>query len=82
VAEAKRRLFGRVGIDLLAGPTEVAVIADDSADPDLVGTYPRLTEEGTRRVAPAVAEIAAAEHMEGHALTATHRLDRLAAEER
>src|ERR671914_3067866 len=36
VAEAKRQLFGRVGIDLLAGPTEVLVIADDSADPRLV----------------------------------------------
>ena len=36
VAEAKRQLFGVVGIDLLAGPTEVLVIADDSADPDLV----------------------------------------------
>ena len=32
VAEAKRQLFGKVGIDLLAGPTEVLVIADDSAD--------------------------------------------------
>jgi sulfopropanediol 3-dehydrogenase len=41
-------------------------------------TYQRLTEEGTRRVAPAVAAIATAEHMEGHALTATHRLERLA----
>ena len=38
VAEAKRQLFGRVGIDLLAGPTEVLVIADDSADPRLVAT--------------------------------------------
>lgn len=36
VAEAKRQLFGTVGIDLLAGPTEVMVLADDSADPDLV----------------------------------------------
>jgi sulfopropanediol 3-dehydrogenase len=36
VAEAKRQLFGRVGIDLLAGPTEILVIADDSADPELV----------------------------------------------
>jgi sulfopropanediol 3-dehydrogenase len=36
VAEAKRQLFGVVGIDLLAGPSEVAVIADDSADPELV----------------------------------------------
>jgi sulfopropanediol 3-dehydrogenase len=36
VAEAKRQLFGRVGIDLLAGPTEVLVLADASADPELV----------------------------------------------
>jgi sulfopropanediol 3-dehydrogenase len=36
VAEAKRQLFGRCGIDLLAGPTEILVIADDSADPELV----------------------------------------------
>lgn len=36
VAEAKRLLFGRVGIDVLAGPTESAIIADDSADPMVV----------------------------------------------
>jgi sulfopropanediol 3-dehydrogenase len=36
VAEAKRILFGRVGIDLFAGPTEICVIADDSADPEIV----------------------------------------------
>jgi sulfopropanediol 3-dehydrogenase len=36
VAEAKRQLFGRCGIDLLAGPTEVAIIADDAADAALV----------------------------------------------
>jgi sulfopropanediol 3-dehydrogenase len=36
VAEAKRQLYGRVGIDLLAGPSEVAVIADETADPELV----------------------------------------------
>ena len=33
VAEAKRQLFGEVGIDLFAGPTETAIIADDTADP-------------------------------------------------
>jgi sulfopropanediol 3-dehydrogenase len=38
VAEAKRQLFGIVGIDLLAGPTEILVIADDSARPRLVAT--------------------------------------------
>jgi sulfopropanediol 3-dehydrogenase len=36
VTEAKRQLFGRVGIDLLAGPSEVAVLADDSANPEWV----------------------------------------------
>jgi sulfopropanediol 3-dehydrogenase len=36
VAEAKRQLFGQCGIDLLAGPTEIAIIADDGADPSLV----------------------------------------------
>tara|TARA_B100001146_G_scaffold100700_1_gene89225 strand:- start:991 stop:1770 length:780 start_codon:yes stop_codon:yes gene_type:complete len=35
VAEAKRQLFGRVGIDLFAGPTETLVIADDSCDAEL-----------------------------------------------
>jgi sulfopropanediol 3-dehydrogenase len=35
VAEAKRQLFGQVGIDLLAGPTETLVIADDSVDGEL-----------------------------------------------
>lgn len=36
VAEAKRQIFGDVGIDLLAGPTEILVIADDAADPWIV----------------------------------------------
>jgi sulfopropanediol 3-dehydrogenase len=36
VAEAKRQLFGKVGIDLLAGPTEILIIADESSDPDLI----------------------------------------------
>ena len=36
VAEAKRQLFGTVAIDLLAGPSEVAVIADETADPEIV----------------------------------------------
>ncbi len=38
VAEAKRQLFGRVGIDLLAGPTEILVIADDTADVEMIAT--------------------------------------------
>jgi sulfopropanediol 3-dehydrogenase len=38
VAEAKRQLFGRVGIDLLAGPTEILVIADDTADAEMIAT--------------------------------------------
>lgn len=38
VAEAKRQLFGKVGIDLLAGPTEVLVIADHTADAEMCAT--------------------------------------------
>lgn len=38
VAEAKRQLYGRVGIDLFAGPTETLVIADDSVDGELCAT--------------------------------------------
>lgn len=38
VAEAKRQLFGRVGIDLLAGPSETLIIADDSVDAELCAT--------------------------------------------
>ena len=36
VAEAKRQLYGRVGIDMIAGPSEVLIIADGSADPDWI----------------------------------------------
>ncbi len=38
VAEAKRQLYGKVGIDLFAGPTEILVIADDSADAEMCAT--------------------------------------------
>ena len=38
VAEAKRQLFGRVGIDLFAGPTETMIIADKTVDAELCAT--------------------------------------------
>lgn len=38
VAEAKRQLFGRVGIDLPAGPSEILILADAAADPQLIAT--------------------------------------------
>src|SRR5438045_9124561 len=38
VAEAKRQLFGRVGVDLIAGPTETLVIADETVDGELCAT--------------------------------------------
>jgi sulfopropanediol 3-dehydrogenase len=38
VAEAKRQLYGRVGIDLFAGPTEILVIADETADAEMCAT--------------------------------------------
>src|SRR3954466_12286149 len=45
VAEAKRQLFGRVGIDLLAGPTEILVIADDTADVEMTPPPPPAQAE-------------------------------------
>ena len=41
VAEAKRILFGRVGIDMIAGPTDSLILADQTADPDGRGRRPR-----------------------------------------
>ena len=38
VAEAKRTLFGKVGIDVFAGPSEIGIIADDTADPAIVAS--------------------------------------------
>lgn len=56
VAEAKRQLFGRVGIDLLAGPTEVLVVADETADPRLVAAdLLGQAEHGPTSVAGAIA---------------------------
>lgn len=68
VAEAKRMLFGKVGIDVFAGPSEVAVIADDGADPlivaaDLVGQAehghesPAWLITSSRRLADEVARV-------------------------
>jgi sulfopropanediol 3-dehydrogenase len=67
VAEAKRQLFGIVGIDLLAGPTEILVIADDSGDAELIAadllgqaehgpTTPAILLTTSSRLAGAVAE--------------------------
>ncbi|MDR9380694.1 MAG: histidinol dehydrogenase [Natronomonas sp.] len=39
VTEAKRRVFGHVRVDFIAGPTEVLIVADDTADSDMVATY-------------------------------------------
>src|SRR4030095_16064215 len=39
VAEAKRQLFGRVGIDLFAGPTEILVLADETAELERIATH-------------------------------------------
>ena len=38
VAEAKRQLFGKVGIDMFAGPTEIMILADETADAEIVAT--------------------------------------------
>ncbi len=68
VAEAKRMLFGKIGIDVFAGPSEVAVIADETADPlivaaDLVGQAehghesPAWLITSSRRIADEVARL-------------------------
>ena len=54
VAEAKRMLFGQVGIDVFAGPSEVAVIADETADPE----HRRLRPGRTGRARPRIAGLA------------------------
>ena len=55
VAEAKRMLFGKVGIDVFAGPSEVAVIADDSADSLIVATD-LVMQAGARARKPGLAD--------------------------
>lgn len=42
VAEAKKQLFGRVDIDMIAGPSEVLIVADDSADADFAAADPAV----------------------------------------
>src|ERR1700748_2913500 len=53
VAEAKRQLYGRVGIDLLAGPTETLVVADESVDGEICATD-LLGQAETGPTSPAV----------------------------
>ena len=53
VAEAKRQLYGRVGIDLFAGPTETLVIADDSCDGEMCGNGPPRARPSTASNSPA-----------------------------
>ena len=56
VAEAKRQLFGRIGIDLLAGPTETLVIADDSVDGEIVRGRPARPGGARRQLAGRAAD--------------------------
>jgi sulfopropanediol 3-dehydrogenase len=72
VAEAKRQLFGKVGIDLLAGPTEILVIADEHAEPDLVAAD-LLGQAEHGPTSPAVL-IATSEGLAREALSAITRL--------
>lgn len=49
VTEAKRQCFGKVGIDFLAGPSEVLVIADHTADPQIIAQICWLSRSMTER---------------------------------
>ena len=48
VVEAKRQLFGLVAVDLLPGPSEIVVLADDSARPEFIAAFERLANVATR----------------------------------
>ncbi|MEU9469344.1 histidinol dehydrogenase [Streptomyces avermitilis] len=63
VAEAKRQLFGEVGIDLFAGPTEILVVADDDADP-FVAAVDLLSQAEHGPDSPAVL-VTTSEHVAG-----------------
>jgi histidinol dehydrogenase len=80
VTLAKRRLFGVVGIDMLAGPSEVLVIADESADPDWVAADLLAQAEHDPR-ARAVLVTDAPGLVERVARAVSHRLARLARHE-
>lgn len=92
VAEAKRQLYGVIGVDFIAGPTEILVIADETADPTIVDTgglwvgkylknvtYQWLSKKGSLTVAPVAAAIAKAEGMVAHARTAEIRVKKYSA---
>ncbi|HEY1365155.1 MAG TPA: histidinol dehydrogenase [Xanthobacteraceae bacterium] len=75
VAEAKRQLFGRVGIDLLAGPTETLLIADDSVDGEMCATD-LLGQAEHGPTSPAVL-ITSSEKLAGDTLEQVQRLLRM-----
>jgi len=77
VAEAKRQLFGRVGIDLLAGPSEITVLSDDTADPELVAAdLLAQTEHGA--TSPAILVTTSGTHAEAVVAEIARQLDGLA----
>ena len=78
VAEAKRQLFGRVGIDLLAGPSEITVLADESADPVLVAAD-LLGQAEHGPTSPAILVTTSPELATATVQEAARQLDRLAA---
>ncbi len=77
VAEAKRQLFGRVGIDSIAGPSEVLIIADDSARPDCIASDMLAQAEHNPGSAVLITpSIAFAEKVEKEAKAQLGKLDR------
>jgi sulfopropanediol 3-dehydrogenase len=78
VAEAKRQLFGHVGIDLLAGPSEITVLADAGADPELVAAD-LLAQAEHGPTSPAVLVTTSAELAHAVVAEIDRQLDALAA---
>lgn len=80
VAEAKRQVFGRVGIDSIAGPSEIVILADSDNDPRLVA-IDLLAQAEHDEAAQAILitnDAAFADHVEGAVAEALVRLDRAA----
>jgi sulfopropanediol 3-dehydrogenase len=77
VAEAKRQLFGRVGIDLLAGPSEITVLADETADPVLVAAD-LLAQAEHGPTSPAILVTTSGDLADQVVPEITRQLDRLA----
>ena len=72
VATAKRHVFGKVGIDMIAGPSEILVICDGQTDPDWIAMY--CSPEGASELGKVASVLARGESLTAHARSAEYRI--------